>query len=87
VKKYFSAAIIAKRNAQMFVQISNARKISKNNYLVAIKLTWIAEIKLKMLSASVNALSSLAVDMSAKESVETAKKLVMVLANRNVGED
>jgi hypothetical protein len=45
------------------------------------------EIKLKMPSASVNALLFLAVDMSAKESVETAKKLVMVLANRNVGED
>jgi hypothetical protein len=37
VKKYFSVVIIAKRNAQMFVQISNARKISKNNYLAAIK--------------------------------------------------
>jgi hypothetical protein len=40
-----------------------------------------------MLTVSVNALSSLAVDISAKENVETAKKLVMVLVSRNVGED
>jgi hypothetical protein len=45
------------------------------------------EIKLKMLTVSVNALSSLAVGISAKENVETAKRLVMVLASRNVGED
>ena len=40
-----------------------------------------------MPTASVNAHSSLVVGISANESVEIAKKLVMVLASRNVIED
>ena len=43
--------------------------------------------RLKMPTASVNAHSSLVVGISANESVEIAKKLVMVLASRNVIED
>lgn len=44
-------------------------------------------IKLKMLTASVHAHMSLAVGIFVNESVEIAKRLVTVLANKNVAED
>ena len=44
-------------------------------------------IRLKMLTASVHAHISLAVGISVQESVEIAKRLVMAIANKNVGED
>ena len=87
MKKYYSVATIAKRNARIFVQISNAKSLSKNYCLADIKSIWIVVKRLKMPTASVNAHSSLVVGISANESVEIAKKLVMVLASRNVIED
>ena len=86
MKKFFNVVIIAKENAQKFVQTSNARRMSKNNYPVVIKLIWIVVIRLKMLFASVTALISLLVGISANASVEIAKKLVMVLVSKNVEE-
>ncbi len=87
MKKFFNAVTIAKRNAKIYVQTINARKKSINNCLAAMKLTWIVVIRLKMLTASVHAHISLAVGISVQESVEIAKRLVMAIANKNVGED
>ena len=44
-------------------------------------------IRLKMLTASVHAHMSLAAGIIVNESVEIAKRLVMVLASKNVTED